>query len=214
VSLASIHAADGPVPAVIAAGHRLVEAKGAAFTTHELVEEAGVALQTFYKYFGSKDKLLVALIADQIREHCERLRAGARGIADPVERLRLHIRTTLTPLRSEGEIARAKFIASEHWRLHPLVPELLTSATQPFTDLIRFELEAAAAQGSLRPRHPPLDAWLITRTVMSVFHHCVYLANDPVVATITNDVAAFCVAAVRGEPGAESTLADGMTLMS
>jgi TetR/AcrR family transcriptional regulator len=198
--MTTIHSADGPPSAIIAAGHRLVLTNGAQFTIHEVVREAGVALQTFYRYFGSKDKLLVALIADHIREHCERLRAKSAGIDDPVERLRLHIRTTLSPLRTDAEVARARFIATEHWRLHQLLPEQLAAATQPFTDLIRSELDSGAARGILRPRHPPLDAWLITRTVMGVFHHCVFLPTDPFAATIANDVCDYCVTSVNGEP--------------
>ena len=57
---------EGPGAAILAAGHRLVGAKGADFTIVELCREADVALQTFYRYFGSKDQLLVALIGDQI----------------------------------------------------------------------------------------------------------------------------------------------------
>ena len=42
------------------------------FTTQELVAEAGVALQTFYRYFASKDELLLAVIGDAMTEACER----------------------------------------------------------------------------------------------------------------------------------------------
>jgi AcrR family transcriptional regulator len=34
------------------------------------VKEAGVALQTFYRYFASKDELLLAVIADAMTEAC------------------------------------------------------------------------------------------------------------------------------------------------
>ncbi|WP_138985403.1 helix-turn-helix domain-containing protein, partial [Mycobacterium avium] len=39
---------------------RLIREKGDSFTTQELVKEAGVALQTFYRYFATKDELLLA----------------------------------------------------------------------------------------------------------------------------------------------------------
>ena len=47
--------------------------KGDAFTTQELVKEAGVALQTFYRYFASKDELLLAVIADAMADACDAL---------------------------------------------------------------------------------------------------------------------------------------------
>ena len=45
------------------AARRLIGDKGD-FTTQDLVSEAGVALQTFYRYFASKDELLLAVIGD------------------------------------------------------------------------------------------------------------------------------------------------------
>jgi AcrR family transcriptional regulator len=190
---------DGPRSAVIAAGQRLLGASGHGFTVDELVQEAGVALQTFYRYFGGKDQLLVALIGAQISEHCERLRLASAQDQDPATRLRRHLELTLTPLPAV-ELAPARFIAAAHWRLHQLVPEQLAAATQPFTDLIRAELELGQAMGALAPRHPSLDAWLITRTVMSVVHHFAFSPAEwsPVLAT---EVADHCIAAVGGGAG-------------
>src|SRR5215813_4609140 len=54
------------------AARKLIDAKGDEFTTQELVAEAGVALQTFYRYFASKDELLVAVVGDAMTEACER----------------------------------------------------------------------------------------------------------------------------------------------
>ena len=54
------------------AARRLIDAKGDEFTTQELVAEAGVALQTFYRYFASKDELLLAVIGDAMTDACER----------------------------------------------------------------------------------------------------------------------------------------------
>ena len=41
---------------IIDAARRLVRVKGDAFTTEELARESGIALQTFYNYFSSKDR--------------------------------------------------------------------------------------------------------------------------------------------------------------
>lgn len=183
----------------MAAGHRLVSRKGADFKIVELCSEANVALQTFYRYFGSKDQLLVALIGDQIREHTDRLRDAIAGEEDPVERLRLCLRSTFGPLQSEQERASARFTATQHWRLHPLLPEQLLDATQPFTDLVAAQIEAGTERGSLHPRNVGLDAWLITRTVMSAIHQCVFLPSD-LTATIADDVIEFCITAVGGQP--------------
>jgi AcrR family transcriptional regulator len=196
MSMTRPSAPDGPAAAVLAAGHRLVGAKGTGFTTHELVKEAGVALQTFYRYFGGKDQLLLALIADLIRDHCAVLGQQAQAVADPVARLELYIRSSLRPMRTPAEITGAQFITSEQWRLHQLFPAEVAVATQPFTDLVRSELEAGAAAGVLRPRDPERDASLVTKVVMGASHDAAFRPDDPLVATIADDVCGFCLAAV------------------
>ncbi len=63
-----------------------------------MIKEAGVALQTFYRYFASKDQLLLALIGDLINEHCAVLTGSARSLTHPTDRLEMYVRTTLAPL--------------------------------------------------------------------------------------------------------------------
>ena len=65
---------------LVAAGRRLVFEKGHAFTINELVKEAGVALQTFYRYFSGKDELLLAVLEDLVGEACEASWAEVAGI--------------------------------------------------------------------------------------------------------------------------------------
>ena len=55
--------------------------KGPNFTTQELVKEAGIALQTFYRYFGSKDHLHLAVIEDTNRWTFAELAAEVNRIA-------------------------------------------------------------------------------------------------------------------------------------
>jgi AcrR family transcriptional regulator len=159
------------------------------------VKEAGVALQTFYRYFGGKDQLLLTLFADLIRDHCARLVAGVAGIDDPVTRLDSHIVTSVRPM-DRPAMSGAQFVTAEHWRLTQLFPDDMAAAIRPFTHLVQTELVAGRAAGVMRPRHPGRDARLITTTVMSAFHDCAFRPDDPHVATLAEDVSAFCLAAV------------------
>ena len=63
---------------IVAAARRLVETKGPNFTTQELIKEAGIALQTFYRYFPAKDYLLLPVIEDVIDENCAAFRQEAQ----------------------------------------------------------------------------------------------------------------------------------------
>ena len=113
------------------AARRLIREKDD-FTTQELVVEAGVSLQTFYRYFASKDELLLALIADAMTEACDRWAKAAADIPDPMDRLRFYI---TAPLESSMAIATTaagmRFIVSTHWHLHRKFPKELAEAGKP-----------------------------------------------------------------------------------
>ena len=83
---------------IVAAARRLMESKGPSFTTQELIKEAGIALQTFYRYFPGKDYLLLAVIEDVIDENCAVFRKQAAKLPDPIERLRYYVTATVQAL--------------------------------------------------------------------------------------------------------------------
>jgi AcrR family transcriptional regulator len=186
--------------AIIAAAHRLIEKKGETFTTQELIKEAGVALQTFYRRFGGKDMLLIAVIEAMITQRCVELERVAQDIDDPVARLRLYVTSSLDALRPTPGAYTPRFITSEHWRLHQIYPEQMAAATKPFADLVQRALVAAQRDALLTPRDPERDAWLITTIVTAAFHHYAFLPDDPAVDTVAEDVWHFCLGAVGGAP--------------
>ena len=167
---------------ILAAAERLIAAKGSDFTTHELVKEAGIAVQTFYKYFGSKDQVLLAVLEEMILAACQDLEQAAKDIADPLERLRSYVTGVILTSGAEGMSGpRARFVATEHWRLQQLYPDELAVVRRPFTDLIQGELRAAQEAGELSPTRIEFDAWLTSQLVASVFHHYAFATvQDPV----------------------------------
>ncbi len=179
---------------IVAAARRLIESKGPSFTTQELIKEAGIALQTFYRYFSGKDFLLLAVIEDIIDENCAVFREQAATFSDPVERLRYYVSATVrgldTPRRGPS------FMTSEHFRLQTLYPAEVSRATQPYTDLLVEEIRAATVAGRLHPRNPEYSAWLITQLTMAVFHHYDCAGLDEPTDLIAEKVWAFCAAAL------------------
>jgi AcrR family transcriptional regulator len=175
---------------IVAAAQRLLTEQGGQFTTHQLVKEAGVALRTFYRYFASKDELLLAVLEVRIADAAEQLRQGGASIADPVERLRYYIVQPLQGL-SFGQ-AGGREITAEHWRLHQLYPAEVEQATGHITDLLEEAIEEAAAVGSLHPVDPRRDAWTITKMVMTVFHHYVYAEPDADLDAVRAHLWQFC----------------------
>jgi AcrR family transcriptional regulator len=180
---------------ILEAARALVAEVGADFTTQDLIKRAGVALQTFYRHFGGKDQLLLALIASQISGFAEQIEASGQAIADPIERLHSYIDLVLDSVRLAPG-ASPRFITSEHWRLHQLYPDEVAAATQPFADLIQRALDAAIATGQIDLTDPARTAWIINKLVMAIFHHYAFMPDDPALATAADDVWQFCLGAI------------------
>ena len=178
------------------AAGRLIREKGDSFTTQELAKEAGVALQTFYRYFPSKDELLLAVIADSMSDACTRWAAAAEELPDPVTRLRFYVTTVMEVLDAEeGDGGTAKFIVSTHWRLHRIFPDELAAAEKPFVELLLTEINAGVQAGLLAPADPEWAAWFIAELVRSVYH---YHAYAPLAADATDHLWEFCLTAMGG----------------
>ncbi|MWA01924.1 TetR family transcriptional regulator [Actinomadura sp. LD22] len=186
---------------IVEAARRLVAAKGTDFTTQQLVREAGVAIQTFYNYFPSKDQVLLSLMEELINESCAVLERRGRELPDPVSRLRYYIRALIDTVGTEGAGgAHPRFVTTEHWRLHQLYPEELSHATRRYAELLIPEIRAAAERGLLRPVHEEYDAWLVTQLIISVYHYYAYAPLDAPAEVLADRVWAFCLAALGGTP--------------
>jgi AcrR family transcriptional regulator len=185
--------------AMVEAARRLIAERGERFTTQDLVKEAGVALQTFYRHFEGKDQLLLAVLEDTIAEGAADFEAGAARLSNPMDRLRSYITTALRSL-DQGDGVAARFITAEHWRLLQLFPQEMAYVTKPVTDLILREITTAQADGLIHPADPERAAWLITKLTMAAFHHYAFAPGDEGAATVDDDVWAFCLQALGGSP--------------
>ncbi len=182
---------------IVHAARRLITTKGSSFTTQELVKEAGVALQTFYRCFAGKDQLLLAVFEDMVGEACLEFAEQARELPNPIARLRFYVTTAVNIVVANPEgTSASRFITTEHWRLQRLYPDQLAHATKPFVDLILKELHAAAEAGQLRPRDPEYDAWLVSQLVLAVYHHYSFTSAAESGEEISQRLWAFCLAAL------------------
>jgi AcrR family transcriptional regulator len=181
---------------IVAAARRLIETKGASFTTNELIKEAGIALQTFYRYFPGKDSLMLAVIENIIDENCAVFREEARKLPGPMERLHFYIDATVRALDAPGR--GPSFMTSEHFRLQTLYPAEVSRATQHYTDLLVEEIRDATAAGRVHPRDPEYSAWLITQLTMAVFHHYDCAGLDEPTDQIAERLWEFCLGALHG----------------
>lgn len=180
---------------VEAARSLMWEAGGPAFTVTQVVAAAGSSLKSFYRCFGSKDDLLVALFADDARR-------GAKVLADMVERRRdderLHATVTglFRFLGVERHLPYAAALVSEHLRLAQSRPEELTLVRRPFVEIFERELAGARRRGEIRPGDSVVDARTVFHLVLSHVHALVWHTIDDDAAEVAEQVWAFCAAAL------------------
>jgi AcrR family transcriptional regulator len=183
---------------IVQAAEHLLETQGGQFTTQQLVKEAGVALQTFYRYFAGKDELLLAVLEDIVAEGAHAMARQAEGITDPIDRLRFFVTQPINLLQNDPDAN--KMVTAEHWRLYQLYPEDVVRTTQHFSDLLEPEIEAAAQTGVLKPVDPPRDAALITKLVMALVHHHAFIGFDDDADVVNDHLWRFCLSALGASP--------------
>jgi AcrR family transcriptional regulator len=184
--------------AIVAAARRLIVERGDQFTTQDLVKEAGVALQTFYRIFGGKDQLLLAVFEDLIAESCADYERSAEALPDPIARLHFYIAVTVGNAAEESYGIGPRFVTAEHWRLHQLFPEEMAHATQHFADMVKRQLELAVDGGLATSTDVAVDSWFITKLVMATFHHYAYSEASTDRSVIAEDLWSFCRRAIGG----------------
>jgi len=185
---------------VIDTARKLVAERGDRFTIQELVKEAGIALQTFYRLFAGKDQLLLALLGDMITEHCAQLEEAAQDLPDPVTRVRFYVTAVVQLLDGAEPPNGPRFTTAQHWRLYQLFPAEMSETTQHFADMIERQLELARLQGLLPETDPPRDAWFVTQLVLTVYHHYAFADRDTGVGTTGEDLWRFCRRALGNAP--------------
>ena len=126
----------GPATRILEAAIALsTESSGASFSIQQVVDKADVALKTFYRHFGSKDALLLAMLEESIAESVGVIGESALQHADPVEQLRVII---IEPIMraEEGKAGYELSVAREHFRLLELFPDEIERAVAPYVDLV------------------------------------------------------------------------------
>ena len=189
---------------IVQAARRLVTTQGNAFTTQELIKEATIALQTFYRYFASKDELILAVIEDMVAEAALAALDQAEPIKDPLERLHFYTASILGGLATEAEYRSAQFMAIEHWRLQAQYPGEVSRASQAYTSLLQEAIEACVKEKLLETPDAREAAILVTHLVRSIFMHQAFLGPGEREAISADQLWAFCLRGLNVRAGNES----------
>ncbi|WP_181779170.1 TetR/AcrR family transcriptional regulator [Pseudonocardia pini] len=167
---------------------------GKPFTVSQLVERAGIANQTFYRYFPSKDDLLLAVFEDTVRRSSEPIRRAAVAEPDPVARLSLLLTETIGGRRTDPY---ARMVVQEHMRLAEDHAETISRVADWMRDLVATTIEQGVAEGTFASRDPHEDARVIADGLRITVHHLVLGVTRGEPRAIAEHYLAFCLAALR-----------------
>ena len=169
---------------LVAAARDLANETGSAgFTVSQVAGRAGVSLKIFYRYFASKDDLLVALLEEDSRLGAAILRERVDEHTGREARLRAYLTGVFELLTLPGALGYAGVLIREHRRLSENRPD---------------ELAAGVTDGIISSADPHRDARLTFTLVLDGIHEVVVGRAEPL------DQAAylwrFVHCGVRGDP--------------
>ncbi len=138
------------------------------FTVRQVVDRADVALQTFYRHFGNKDELLLAMLEESMRAAAERFLAFPSE--DPVEHLRYLVTAPIVMDFDDRTQRVTRWRGRERQRLLEFFPDAVEAVYEPYRAAIAVAIVAACRVGGGRCASPDLDAKLILHLVQEMAH--------------------------------------------
>jgi AcrR family transcriptional regulator len=169
-------AAEAEVERLVTASLTLTERTGELEPrVSEIVREAGLSNQAFYRHFRSKHELLVAVLDRGVELLAGYLAHRMARAATPSERVREWLRGVLAQaLDPKGAEATRPFVLSRG-RLAEAFPAEVAASERRVTGLLHEPLAAGAASGELRAGDPERDAealyWLAMGFVQAQLMH-------------------------------------------
>lgn len=151
----------------------------------DLVREAGLSNQAFYRHFRGKDELLVAVLADGQRRLVETLATRMRGVEPGLPRVRAWVEVVLAQARRPAAAANTRPFAINGLRLADRYPAEWSASRDELLALLRDALGEAGGD--------PADAPLVYQLAMGTM-------QDALVRRVTpddNDVDRVVRAALR-----------------
>ncbi len=152
-------AAEAEVGRLVAASLAVIERTGCLEPrVSEIVREAGLSNQAFYRHFRSKHELLVAVLDHGVEILAGYLAHRMERVDTPAARVREWLRGILAQaVDPRGAEATRPFVLSRG-RLAEAFPDEVAASERRVTELLHRPLAEGAASGALRAGDPERDA--------------------------------------------------------
>jgi AcrR family transcriptional regulator len=155
----------------------------------DVVREAGLSNQAFYRHFPSKDALLLAVLADGQRQLVSYVEHRVERVDDPRERVRRWVEALMEQARRPQAAAATRPFAVNGLRLHDQFPDETAASREELVRTLRPAIVAAG--GDER------DAELVHDLTMTRMNDALVHRRVPDRKEVAHLVA-FCLAAIGG----------------
>lgn len=167
--------ARGEVERLVRAAFTMIEKSGGLDPkVSDILAEAGLSNQAFYRHFRSKHELLVAVLDEGIRGLADYLAARMESAAGPVAAIREWVRGMAAQAQDPAGAKASRPFALARGRLAEAFPGEVARSRAQLTAPLRAALDAARAAGAYPAVVPEQDAealyhlmmgWIETRLV-------------------------------------------------
>jgi AcrR family transcriptional regulator len=178
----------------VTAATRLLHERGNAdFTVQDVVDRSKMSIRTFYKYFGSKEDLLLAVYETVVaREAVPRLRKHIEKFRDPLLRFRAYVESVVELTAKTGPVGR--MLIRYHNRLAETRPADLATVTKPQFELLVELIGEIARTQTLRHDLTLETAARLTHFTVLAAAHGRALGSEGAVDIPAETIWRFCVA--------------------
>jgi AcrR family transcriptional regulator len=136
----------------------------------EILAEAGLSTQTFYRYFSSKDELMFALLDEGRRRLVDTLLRRMARASSPSDQVRAWIEGVLAQSVNEGAAARTRpWVLSEH-RLAELFPEQQQVSVDLLVELLVDPIMRLQPSRGKKRSPAPMLATMVYRLTFAELH--------------------------------------------
>jgi AcrR family transcriptional regulator len=158
---------EGEVRRLLEATFRLIERTGELEPrVGDIVREAGLSNQAFYRHFASKQALLVAVLDEGVRILASYLGHRMQAAPSASERVREWLRGLLEQALSPAAARATRPFVLARARLAEAHPREVAESERQLTELVREALRDASASGELPAVDPEGDAETLYQLAM------------------------------------------------
>jgi AcrR family transcriptional regulator len=137
------------------------------FTVQEVIERADVSLQTFYRHFGGKDDLILAVIEEEVATSAEACHQRVLRLEDPVAKVEAVVKGPFSRVNR----VTSPMIPREDLRLLDTRAVDVRAADAPYRDLLAETIRVAQDDGLFQCVDADEEADMMRTLVLSRYHN-------------------------------------------